>query len=94
MLDFNHVPLRKVCFCVWLIYLRYTVVTLWQVIAYSLRWIDRVVEVLGFDIGDSESKAAWMDFFSELKQRSLTNVDMFVSDAHCGLRDAITTQSG
>ncbi len=26
-------------------------------------------EVLGFDIGDSESKAAWMEFFSELKQR-------------------------
>ena len=49
-------------------------------------------EVLGFDIGDSESKAAWMDFFSELKQRGLTNVDMFVSDAHCGLKDAITTQ--
>ncbi|MED7636230.1 UNVERIFIED_CONTAM: IS256 family transposase, partial [Limosilactobacillus fermentum] len=49
-------------------------------------------EVLGFDIGDSESKAVWMDFFSELKQRSLTNVDMFVSDAHCGLKDAITTQ--
>ncbi|WPP07504.1 IS256 family transposase [Limosilactobacillus fermentum] len=49
-------------------------------------------EVLGFDIGDSESKAAWMDFFSELKQRGLTNVDMFVSDAHCGLRDAINTQ--
>ncbi|MBS7688265.1 IS256 family transposase, partial [Limosilactobacillus fermentum] len=48
-------------------------------------------EVLGFDIGDSESKAAWMDFFSELKQRGLTNVDMFVSDAHCGLKDAITT---
>ena len=40
-------------------------------------------EVLGFDIGDSESKASWMDFFSELKQRGLTNVDMFVSDAHC-----------
>lgn len=49
-------------------------------------------EVLGFDIDDSESKAAWMDFFSELKQRGLTNVDMFVSDAHCGLKDAITTQ--
>ena len=49
-------------------------------------------EVLGFDIGDSESKASWMDFFSELKQRGLTNVDMFVSDAHCGLKDAITTQ--
>mgnify|MGYP005970385989 FL=1 len=49
-------------------------------------------EVLGFDIGDSESKAAWIDFFSELKQRGLTNVDMFVSDAHCGLKDAITTQ--
>ena len=49
-------------------------------------------EVLGFDIGDSESKAAWMDLFSELKQRGLTNVDMFVSDAHCGLKDAITTQ--
>lgn len=47
-------------------------------------------EVLGFDIGDSESKSAWMDFFSELKHRGLTNVDMFVSDAHCGLRDAIS----
>ena len=45
-------------------------------------------EVLGFDIGDSESTASWMDFFSELKQRGLTNVDMFVSDAHCGLKDA------
>lgn len=49
-------------------------------------------EVLGFSIGDSESKASWVEFFSDLKRRGLTDVDMFVSDAHCGLKEAINTQ--
>ncbi len=46
-------------------------------------------EVLGFQCEDSESEPGWSKFFSSLKDRGLSNVDMVVSDAHKGLVQAV-----
>lgn len=46
-------------------------------------------EVLGFQIGDSESEATWSDLFSWLKSRGLKGVDIITSDSHGGLVNAI-----
>jgi len=46
-------------------------------------------EVLGFRCEDSESEPGWSNFFSSLKDRGLSNVDMVVSDAHKGLVQAV-----
>lgn len=40
-------------------------------------------------IGDSDS---WMAFFDDLKQYDLDDVDLFVSDVHCDLKDAINAK--
>ncbi|WP_028962170.1 IS256 family transposase [Sulfobacillus thermosulfidooxidans] len=49
-------------------------------------------EILGFWIGDSESKQTWTAVFTDLKDRGLTGVDLVVSDDHRGLRQAIEQQ--
>lgn len=46
-------------------------------------------EVIGFQLSNSESETSWGDFFSDLKNRGLTNVDLIVSDDHKGLVKAI-----
>ena len=46
-------------------------------------------EILGFLAADTESENSWGDFFSSLKDRGLTGVDLVVSDAHKGLVRAI-----
>jgi putative transposase len=46
-------------------------------------------EILGIQLGDSESEASWSDFFGWLKSRSLAGVDLVVSDAHGGLVNAV-----
>ena len=46
-------------------------------------------EVLGFDVGDSEDGAFWTAFLRSLKSRGLSGVQLVISDAHTGLRDAI-----
>jgi len=48
-------------------------------------------EVLGFDVGDTESEPFWTDFFRSLKARGLSGVRLVVSDAHSGLVAAIGT---
>jgi transposase-like protein len=48
-------------------------------------------EILGLQIGDSESEASWGSFFAWLKQRGLHGVDLLVSDAHGGLVRALQT---
>jgi len=48
-------------------------------------------EVLGFDVGDTESEPFWTDFFRSLKGRGLSGVRLVVSDAHSGLTAAIST---
>jgi transposase-like protein len=46
-------------------------------------------EVLGLFLGDSESEAAWAEFFGRLKGHGLKGVDLVVSDDHTGLVNAI-----
>ena len=41
--------------------------------------------LLGFALGDKESEASWHAFFTSLKARGLTGVDLIVSDDHAGL---------
>ena len=48
-------------------------------------------EVLGLQIGDSESEKSWSDFLLWLKARGLQGVDLVVSDDHKGLESAIRT---
>lgn len=51
-------------------------------------------EILGLQLGDSESERSWSDFFTWLKGRGLHGVDLVVSDhlrpprrpGHCGMR--------
>lgn len=47
-------------------------------------------EVLGFDVGDSEDGAFWTAFLRSLKARGLAGVQLVISDAHQGLRQAIS----
>ncbi|MBD8500448.1 IS256 family transposase, partial [Paenibacillus arenosi] len=48
-------------------------------------------EILGLQIGDTESEASWDVFFMELKQRGLDGVDLITSDQHGGLVKAVRT---
>ena len=42
-------------------------------------------EVLGCDIGDSESEGFWQHFLGSLRARGLTGVRLVIADAHAGL---------
>ena len=46
-------------------------------------------EVLGCDIGASEDAAFWTEFLRGLVSRGLIGVELVVSDAHVGLKEAI-----
>ncbi|WP_241992893.1 IS256 family transposase [Cryobacterium frigoriphilum] len=48
-------------------------------------------EVLGFDVGDSENEPFWTEFLRSLKARGLDGVKLVISDAHTGLKKAIST---
>ena len=47
-------------------------------------------EVLGFALGASEEEAFWLDFLRSLKRRGLTGVQLVTSDAHEGLKNALS----
>ena len=47
-------------------------------------------EVLDWRVGDSESAENWGEVFTSLKDRGLCGVKLIVSDAHRGIRAAIT----
>lgn len=49
-------------------------------------------EILGLQLGDSESERSWSDFFVWLKGRGLSGVDLGVSDHHGGLVNAVRLQ--
>jgi transposase-like protein len=49
-------------------------------------------EILGLQLGDSESERSWMAFFTWLKSRGLAGVDLVVSDHHGGLVNAVRVQ--
>src|ERR1700730_1223572 len=46
-------------------------------------------EVLGLDVGPSESGAFWLAFLRDLAARGLNGVKLVISDAHAGLKAAI-----
>lgn len=48
-------------------------------------------EVLGFDVGDSEDGAFWTAFLRSLKARGLSGTQLVISDAHEGLKGAISS---
>ncbi len=48
-------------------------------------------EVLGMDVGPSESGAFWLAFLRDLAARGLNGVKLVISDAHAGLKAAIGT---
>jgi len=47
-------------------------------------------EVLGFGVGDSEDGAFWTAFLRSLKARGLCGTKLVISDAHAGLKAAIS----
>jgi transposase-like protein len=48
-------------------------------------------QVLGVDVGPSEDRAFWTAFLRGLVKRGLTGVRLVISDAHTGLKQAIST---
>jgi transposase-like protein len=51
-------------------------------------------EIIGLSIGASEAAAFWIDFLRSLTRRGLKNVKLVVSDAHEGLKAAISQVLG
>ena len=51
-------------------------------------------EVLGLDVGPSEDGAFWLQFLRSLVARGLAGVDLVISDAHTGLKQAIAAAMG
>jgi transposase-like protein len=54
--------------------------------------IEGTREVLGTAVGDSESFDFWREFLTGLKARGLSGVHLVISDAHAGLKAAISQQ--
>jgi putative transposase len=52
--------------------------------------VDGSREVLGLDVGDSEDGAFWTAFLRSLRARGLVGVQLVISDAHTGLKQAIS----
>jgi putative transposase len=52
--------------------------------------VDGGREVLGLDVGDSEDGAFWTAFLRSRKARGLAGVQLVISDAHTGLKAAIS----
>ncbi len=63
------------------------------VLAYGVHASGRR-EVIGFDVGEIESEAFWVEFLRSLKRRGLDGVRLCVSDAHEGLKHAIARVLG
>jgi transposase-like protein len=47
-------------------------------------------EVLGMEVGTSEAEPIWTEFLRRLTRRGLRGVKLLVSDAHEGLKAAVT----
>jgi putative transposase len=63
------------------------------VIAYGVHETGRR-EVIGIDVGQSESEAFWREFLRGLRARGLAGVQLCISDAHEGLKAAIAQVLG
>ena len=51
-------------------------------------------EIVGLHIGPSEAEVFWSDFLKDLVRRGLSGVKLVISDAHEGLKGAITRVMG
>jgi transposase-like protein len=58
------------------------------VIAYGVHETGRR-EVIGLDIGETESEAFWVAFLRSLRERGLAGIRLAISDQHTGLKNAI-----
>ena len=47
-------------------------------------------EILGLDIGASEAAPFWIDFLRKLTRRGLSGVKLVISDAHVGIKEAVS----
>lgn len=47
-------------------------------------------EIIGLGVGPSEAETFWMDFLRSLRARGLDGVKLVISDAHTGLKAAIS----
>lgn len=52
---------------------------------------DGTRHILGFDVGMSETGAFWEEFLRSLVERGLNGMKLIISDAHAGLKEAIST---
>ena len=51
-------------------------------------------EIIGIDVGEAETEAFWREFLRSLRARGLAGVQLCVSDAHEGLKNAIAKVLG
>ena len=51
-------------------------------------------EILGVDVGESETEAFWTNFLRSRVKRGLVGVQLAISDAHAGLKAAIAKVLG
>ena len=51
-------------------------------------------EIIGLDVGEAETEAFWTDFVRSLVARGLVGVQLIISDAHEGLKNAIAKVLG
>ena len=63
------------------------------VVAYGVHETGRR-EVIGIDVGEAETEAFWREFLRSLRTRGLSGVQLCVSDAHEGLKNAIAKVLG
>jgi putative transposase len=49
-------------------------------------------EVLGFTVGERENQTAWEDLLEDLKRRGLQSVDLWITDGHQAMLNAITAK--
>ena len=63
------------------------------VVAYGVHETGRR-EVIGIDVGEAETEAFWREFLRSLRARGLSGVQLCVSDAHEGLKNAIAKVLG
>jgi len=56
----------------------------------AIREPDGMQEILGVEVADTESEAAYQELFRSLKARGLKGVEVVVSDDHEGLKAAVS----
>lgn len=53
---------------------------------------DGVREVLAFRVGDRENQSAWEDLLDDLKARGVQTVDLWITDGHQAMLNALATK--